>query len=177
MANFSKKLPCLAFRWSFQQKVAKSASFCEKARQIVNLVKTLQLWEQATMSLHFDELFRKKLQKVPRFVKKHEKSSIWPKLRNFSSKLPCLGISMKFSGKICKQCLISWKSTRNHGVFQQNLVNFFLRTSMSLHFDEVFRKKLQKLPHFLKKHEKSSISAKLLSKTSHFSKNHRFGQN
>ena len=75
------------------------------------------------MSLHSDELFRKKLQKVPRFVKKHEKSSIWPKLCNFSSKLPCLGIFMIFSARSCKKCLIRWKSERNHR-FGQNYATF-----------------------------------------------------
>ena len=31
----------------------------------------------------FDELFGKKFQKVADFVKKHEKSSIWPRLATF----------------------------------------------------------------------------------------------
>ena len=35
------------------------------------------------MSWNFDELFSKKLQKVPHSVEEHEKSSIWPKLCNF----------------------------------------------------------------------------------------------
>ena len=111
------------------------------------------------MSLHFDELFRKKLQKVPHFVKKHEKSSIWPKLCNFSNKLPCLCISINFSEKSCKKCLISWKNTKNHR-FGQNL-QLFEQTTMSCHFHELFRRKLQKVPHFVKKNEKSAISAKL----------------
>ena len=78
--NFSKKLPCLAFRWSFQHKVAKSASFRQKARKIIDFNKTCNFFVRTTMSLHLDELFRKKLQKLPHFLKKHEKSSIWPKL-------------------------------------------------------------------------------------------------
>ena len=111
------------------------------------------------MSLHFDELFRKKLQKVPHFVKKHQKSSIWPKLCIFSNKLPCLCISMNFSAKSCKKCLISWKNTKNHR-FGQNL-QFFEETTMSWHFHELFRKKLQKVRRLVKKHEKSSIWPKL----------------
>ena len=111
------------------------------------------------MPLHFDELFRKKLQRVPHFVKKHEKSSIWRKLCNFPNKLPCLCISMNFSEKSCRNCLISWKNTKTHG-FCQNL-QFFKQTTMSWHFHELFRKKLKKVPHFVKKHEKSSISRKL----------------
>ena len=111
------------------------------------------------MSLHFDELFRKKLQKLPDFVKKDEKSSIWPRLWIFSNKLPCLCISMNFSGKSCKKWLISWRKTKNHR-FGQNW-QLFEKTTMSWHFHELFRKKLQKVPHFVKKHEKKSMSPKL----------------
>ena len=287
-ATFSNKLPWvrvrvnpnpdyhnLTFRWTFQDEVAESASFCEKERKIIDLAKSLELFEQTTMSLHFDELFRKKLQKVPHFVKKHEKPwiwlklwhffeqtamslhfdelfrkklqklahfvrkhvkpSIWPKLFNFSNKLPCLCISMNFSGKSCKKCPISWKSAKNHRFGQnyaffrtnchvfpfrwtfqekvaksaslrekaQKIINLaktlqlfltnyhvlvfrwtfkqevaesgsirekarkfidlaktlqlFEQTTMSLHFDQLFRKKLQKVPHFVKTHEKPSI--------------------
>ena len=111
------------------------------------------------MSLHFDELFRKKLQKVRHFVKKHEKPSILAKTCNFWSKLRCLGIFMNFSERSCKKCLISWKSTRNHR-FRQNL-QLFEKTTMLLLFDELYGKNLQKLPHFVKKHENSSIWRKL----------------
>ena len=114
LATFRANYDVLAFLWTFQKEVAKSCSIREKARKIIDLAKTLQLFEQTTKSLHFDELLRKKLQKVAQFVKKHEKSSIWPKLCNFSNKLPCLCISINFSGKSCKKCLISWNSTENH---------------------------------------------------------------
>ena len=152
-ATFRTNYHVFAFRWTFKEKVGKSRSFREKAREIMDLVKTcnfsnklpcfgvsmnfsakgckkwlnsrkstknhrfgqnLATFRTTTMSLDFDELFRRKLEKVPHFVKKHEKSSIWPNLYNFSNKLPCLCISMNFSGKSCKKCLISWKSTRNH---------------------------------------------------------------
>ena len=198
-ATFRTNCHVFAFRWTFQEKVAKSASFRHKAREIIDLAKTLQLFEQTTMCLHFDELFRKKLQQVPHFVRKHDKSSISPNLCNFSNKLPCLCISMNFSGKTCKKCLISWKSRRNHRSgqnfasfranyhvlafwwtfqekkckkwpvswkstnthrFGQNL-QLLEETTMSLHFDEVFRKKFQKVPHFVIKHEKPSIWPKL----------------
>ena len=81
----------------------------------------------------FDELFSKRLQKVDQFVKKHEKSSIWPNLWNFSNKPPCLCISINFSGKSCKKCLISWKRTGNHrsgqnfATFQTNYHVFAFR--------------------------------------------------
>ena len=154
-ASFRTNRHVFAFRWTFQEKVAKNASFREKARKIIDLAKTLQLFEQTTMCLHFDQLFRKKLQKVPHFVKKHEKSSIWPNLWNFSNKLPRLCISINFSGKSCKKCVISWKRTRNHrscqifGTFRTNYHVFAFRST--------FQKKMQKVPHFDKKNENSSI--------------------
>ena len=100
----------LVFRWTFQQKVAKSGSIRVKARKIIDLAKTLQLFEQTTMSLHFDELFRKKLQKVPHFVKKHEKPSIWPKLATFRGNYHVSAFLSNFSEK----WLILWRSTKNH---------------------------------------------------------------
>ena len=162
LCNFSNNYHVFAFRWTFQEKVAKSASSREKARKIIDLAKTLQLFEQTTMTLHFDELFRKKLQKVPHFAKKHEKPSIWPKLAifrgnydvlafswtfqkevaksasfrekareiidfakncKFSKKLPSFFVSMNFMAKSCKNCLISWKSTKTHR-FGQNYATF-----------------------------------------------------
>ena len=157
--TFRTNYHVFACRWTFQGNVAKSALFREKAREIIDL----------------------------------------GKLCNFSNKLPCLCISINFSGKSCKKCLISWKSTKNHRfgqnfeLFEQTtmswhfhelfskkfqevpysvqkhekssiwpkLCNFFEQTTMSLHFDQLFRKKLQKVPHFVKKHKKPSIWPKL----------------
>ena len=155
MQLFLTNYHVFVFRWTFQEKVAESGSIREKARKIIDLAKTLKLFEQTAMSLHFDELFRKKLQKVPHFVKKNEKPSISPKLCNFSSKLRCLGIFMNFSERSRKKFLISWKSTKNNR-FRQNL-QVLEKTTMFLGFDELYGKKLQKLPHFVKKHENSSI--------------------
>ena len=45
--------------------------------------KNLQLLEETVMFGGFDEIFGKTFQKVADFVKKHEKSSIWPKLATF----------------------------------------------------------------------------------------------
>ena len=149
LATFRENYHVLTFRWTLQQKVAKSCSFREKARKIINLAKSLQLFKQTSMFLHFDEFSRKKLIKVLRFVKKHEKSSIWPTLCNFSSKLPCFGISMKFSAKSYKKCLISWKSTKNRR-FGENS-QLFQQTTMFWRFGELFSEKLQKEPRFLRK--------------------------
>ena len=147
------------FHELFSKKLQKVPHFVEKHEKSLIWPKVCNFFEQTTMSLHFDQLFRKKLQKVPHFVKQQEKSLIWPKLATFSNKVPCLCVSMNFSAKGCKKCLVSWKSTKSRR-FAQNL-QLFEQTTMSLHFDELFRKKLQKVPHFVKKHEKSSICPKL----------------
>ena len=149
LATFRENYHVLTFRWTLQQKVAKSCSCREKSRKIINLANSLQLFEQSSMFLHFDEFSRKKLPKVLRFVKKHEKSSIWPTLCNFSSKLPCFGISMKFSAKGCKKCLVSWKSTKNRR-FGENS-QLFQQTTMFWRFGELYSEKLQKVPRFLRK--------------------------
>ena len=101
------------------------------------------------------QLFGKKLQKVPRFVKKHEKSSIWPKVATFSSKLPSFCVWINFSAKSCKKCLISRRRTKNRPFG----VNFQLLRA-NCHgsaFESTFRQKVAKTAHFAKKHEKSSI--------------------
>ena len=197
-ATFRTNYHVFAFRWTFKEKVGKSGSFREKARKIMDLVKTcnflktlpcfdvsmnfsakgckkwLNSWKTtknhrfgqnfATFRTNYHVFafrwtFQEKVTKRSHFVKKHEKSSIWPKLCNFSNKLPCLCISMNFSGKSCKKCLISWKSTENHRLGQN--LHVLEQTTMFWHFHELFSKKLQKVPHFVKKHEKSSIWPKL----------------
>ena len=179
----------------FRRKVEKTASCCEEERKTIDLAKTMQLFLTNYHVLVFRWTFQ---QKVAQFVKKREKSSICPKLSNFSNKLPCLRISMNFSANSCKNCLISWKCTKNHqfgqnfatsrtnyhvfvfrwtfrqtvaktASFRENARKINLaktlqpleQTTMSLFFDELFGKQLQKLPHFVKMHENSSIWPKL----------------
>ena len=124
---------------NFSEKVAKSASFREKARKLIDLAKSMQLFRTNYHVLVFRWTFQQKVAKsgstwksthpfgqklcnfsrqVPHFVEKHEKSSIWPNLYNFC-------ISINFSEKSCKKCLISWKNTKNHR-FGQNLQFFKL---------------------------------------------------
>ena len=123
----------------------------------------LQLLEETTMFWHFDDYCRRNLQKGWKsgsFREKWRKIIDLAKTFNFSSKLPCLSIFMNFSARSCKKLLIPWKSTRNHR-FGQNL-QLFEQTTMFWHFDQLFGKKLQKVPHFVKqKHEKSLIWPKL----------------
>ena len=91
LSTFRTNYRVSAFWRTFEQNVARSASFREKAQKILDLAKNLQLFEQSTMFEDFGELFGIKLQKVPHSVKKHEKSSIWPRSCNLSNKLPYFG--------------------------------------------------------------------------------------
>ena len=140
-------------------------------------------------------VFSKKLQKRPPFAKKHEKSSIWPKLATFSRKPPCFGFLVNFSAKSSKNCPISRISMKNRqfgqnvqlfranhhvstfgSTFKQKVVNsapfcekackivdlaktcnFFEQTTTFCRLGELFSKKLQKVSHFARKHEKTSI--------------------
>ena len=179
----------------FSKKLQKLPHFVKKHEKSSIWQKLCNFFEQTTMFWCFDELFSQRLQKVAQFVRKHEKSSIWPKPCNFSNKLPCLCISINFSGKSgsfrpearkiidlpkscnsstklpcfgvlvifsgksCRKGLISWKSTKNHR-FGQNL-QLFDETTMFRHFGQLFSKKLQKVAHFVKNDEKSSIWPKV----------------
>ena len=158
-ATFRTNFHVFAFRWIFKEKVAKSSSFREKARKIIDLAKTLQLFEQTTMFWHFDEVFSKKLQKVPHFVKKHEKSSIWRKLATFPTSYHVLTLWWTFQRKVAESASFSEKTLKI--IDWAKTCNFFEQSNMFMHFDELFSKRKQKVPRFVKKHEKSSIWPKL----------------
>ena len=140
-----------SFWWTFKKKVAKSASSREKAPKIIDFL-NLQLSEKTTMFWRFDEHCSKKLQKAARAVKKHEKSSIWPNLCNFSNKLPCFCISMNFQGKGCQKFFVSWKSTKNHR-FGQNFATFRANYHV-LAFRWSFQQKVTKSASFREKARK-----------------------
>ena len=226
-----------AFGSTFRQKVVKSASFRDKERKIVDLAKTCNFFEQTTMVQHFGQLFGRKLQKLPPFGEKHEKSSIWPRLATFSSKLPCFRVWFNFSGKIgnnasfrekarkivslAKSCKFSeepwglgqlfnrkfekvphFAKQQINRRFGQNLqlsranyhasafgwtfrqrdaksasfrqkarkivdlaksINFFQETTMVWRLRQLLGRKMQKVPHFPKKHQKSSFWPKVAS--------------
>ena len=159
MQLFRTNYHVLVFRWTFQPKVAKSGSIREGAQKFIDLAKTLQLFEQTTMSLHFDELFRRELQKVPHFVKKHGKSSIWPKLATFPTNYHVLTLWWTFQQKIAESASFSEKTLKI--IDWAKTCNFFEQSTMFMRFDELFRQRLQKVPPFVKKHEHSSICQKL----------------
>ena len=138
-----------AFWWTFQQKVAKSASFREKARNMVDLTKNLHFFKQNTMFYRFGEFFSKQLQRVPHFVKKNKTSSIWPKTSTFSNKLPSSKLLVNFSAKTCKKCHIWWGSTKNCR-FGQKLRNFWTNYHVSA-FWRTIQQKVAKPPSFREK--------------------------
>ena len=173
-----------SFWWTFKKKVAKSASSREKAPKIIDFL-NLQLSEKTTMFWHFDEHCSKMLQKAARAVKKHEKSSIWPNLCNFSNKLRCFCISMNFQGKSCQKWLRFVKKHEKSSIWPK-LCNFSSKLpcfGISINFSAKSYKKS-----FVKKHEKSS-KKQLFEQTFRWTfqekcliswkstKNHRFGQN
>ena len=119
LATFRGNNHVSAFWSTFQQKVAKSSSFRENARKIIDFAKT------------------------------------W----NFSRKLPCLGVLVNFSAKSCKKWLISSRSTKNHRFGQK--LQLFQQTTMFRRFGQFFSKKVEKVAHFVKNDEKSSIWPKL----------------
>ena len=197
-ATFRTNYHVFAFRWTCKEKVGKRCSFREKAREIVDLDKTCNFSNKvpcfyvsmnfsanscknclislkSTKTHRFGQNYATSSNKVPCFgfsmnfsAKIGKSSSIPEKARKtidlaktciFSSKLLCLGIFMNFPQKSCKNYLISWKNTKTHR-FGKNWQRFE-QTTMSWHFHELFRKKLQKVPHLVKKREKSSILPKL----------------
>ena len=159
--SFLEKLQVLTKSMSFRAfsrngpLFGKSASFNEKARKVIHLAKSLQLFEQTTMSLHFDELFRKKLQKVPHFVKKHEKPSIWPKLATFWANYHVLAFSWTFQQENAKSA--SFREKAREIIDLDKTTQLFEQTFMFWHFDELLRKRLEKVVDFVKKHENSCI--------------------
>ena len=132
---------------TFSWKVYRNAKIWYFVRKVAKFWPNRWFFEQTTMFCCFDELFSKRGQKVAQFVKQHEKSSIWPKLCNFSSKLPCLCISMNCLGKSCKKCLISWESTKNYQ-FGENLQLFEQTTMFFLAFSWTFQQKVAKSASF-----------------------------
>ena len=126
------------------------------------MAKTCNFFEQSTTFISFDELFSKRLQKVPRFVKKHEKSSIWPKLATFRTNYHVLVFPWTFQEKNAKsgpfrgkaRTLIDLAKTCN---FSKKLPCF----GISMIIAGKSCKKVEKVAHFVKNDEKSSIWPRL----------------
>ena len=100
LATFWHKLSWFCVWATFRPKVAETGLFREKARKIIDLAKTVNVWQKVSLFWRFDQLFGQTLQKVAHFVKKHEKSSIWPKLLTFRTNCHGLGFWATFRQKV-----------------------------------------------------------------------------
>ena len=118
-ATFRENSHVSAFWSNFQQKVAKSASFCEGARKIIDLANTSNFSSKLpcfSLLVNFSaksESFREKARKIIDLAKTN----------NFSIKLPCFGVLVSFSAKSCKKYCRSISGTSyNYGVRDLNLL-------------------------------------------------------
>ena len=142
--------------------------FSEKLQKVADFVKSHEkssIWPKlATFRANhqvsrFRWTFRKKVAKSGSFREKPWKIIDLAKTVNVSNKLTRFEVWKNFSEKSCKKWLISWKTSTKHR-FGKNW-QLFEQTIMFRGFDELFGKKLQRVAHFVRNHEKSSIWLKL----------------
>ena len=147
-ATFRTNYHVFAFRWTFKEKVGKSGPFREKARKIMDLVKTCNF---SNMFLRFYHVFTfrwtlwQKVAKTASFREKARKIIHLAKtLQLFEQTAMSLHLDELFRKKWQKVPHFV-KKHENHR-FGQNF-QLFEQTTMSWHFHELFSKKLQKVPH------------------------------
>ena len=92
------------------------------------------------MSLHFDELFRKKMQKVPHFVKKHEKPPIWSKLSTFRATYHVFAFSWTFQQEVAKSA--SFRGKAREIIDLAKTMHFFRTNYHVFAFRSTFREKV-----------------------------------
>ena len=161
-ATFSWKVDGKAKTWLFVRKVAKFlpnpwfscfltnwATFCnlwlKSSSKLQNMV---VCWKNHRFGQNF-ATFRTKYhifafrrtfqQKVPHFVKKHEKSSIWPKLATFRRNYNVLAFRWTFKQKVAKSCSCREKARKI--IDFSKTYKFFEQTTMSWRFEDFFNKK------------------------------------
>ena len=154
-ATFRTNYHVFAFPSTFQEKVAHFVQKHEKS-SICPKLATLR-WNYHVSA--FWSFFQEKVAEKGSFREKARKIIDLAKTCNSSMKLPCFGVLVNFSAKSCKKWLISWKMTKNHRFGQK--LQLFQPTTMFPRFGQLFSKKLQKVAHFVKNDEKSSIWPKV----------------
>ena len=107
----------------------------------------------------FWSFFQEKVAEKGSFCEKARKIIDLAKTCNSSRKLRCFGVLVNFSAKSWKKWLISWKRTKHHRFGQK--LQLFQQTTMFPRFGQLFSKNVEKVAHFVKEHEKSSIWPKL----------------
>ena len=152
--KFSRKLSPFKVSMNFsEKKISKSGSFHEKPRDSIDLAKSGNFSSKLLpfeVSMNFSEKGSKS-----GFREKSSKIIDLTKTGTFSRKLSRFEVLMNFSLKSCKKWLILWKISKKHR-FGQNW-QLFEQTMTFRGFDELFAKKLQKVAHFVKNHQTSSI--------------------
>ena len=155
--DFSTKLPSFGVCVNLSAKSCKKWLISWKSTKNHRFGRNFQLSVETTMFRRFGQLFSINAQKVAHFVKNNEKSSIWPKVATFRGNYHVSAFWSAFQQKLSR--LISWKKTKNHWFCQK--LNFFEETTIFRRFGQLLSKDVEKLAHFVKKHEISSIWPKL----------------
>ena len=119
LSTFPGNYQVSAFLSTFQEKVAKSGSFCEGAQKIIDLAKTNNFSSKLPcfgFLVNFSaksESFREKARKIIDLAKTN----------NFSNEPPCFGVLVSFSAKSCKKyCRNISGTSYNYGVRDLNLL-------------------------------------------------------
>ena len=146
LATFRGNYDLLAFSWTFQKEVAKSASFREKAREIIDFIKTCNFSKKLPCFYVWMNFMAKSCKNCLIWWKSTKTHWFRQNYATFSNKLRCFGVSMNCWGKGWKKLLNSWKSTKNHR-FGQNYATF--RTNYHvLAFRWTFQEKVAKSASF-----------------------------
>ena len=107
LAIFRTKYHVFTFRRNFRQTVAKTASFREKARKLIDLAKTCNFSSKLPCLGIFMNFSARSCKKCLIPWKSTRNHRFGQNYATLSNKPPCLCISINFSGKSCKKCLIS----------------------------------------------------------------------
>ena len=126
LATFRGNNHISAFWWALQLKGAERCSFREKARKIIDLAKTRHFSRKLPCFGLFSQLFSKKLQKVAHFVKKHEKSSIWPKLTTSRANYHVSAFWSAFQQKVVKSIVGAYQAQAIITGFATSICSFHL---------------------------------------------------
>ena len=100
--NFSRKQPPFGVLVNFSGKSCKMWLISSRSTKNHRFAQNLQFFDETTMFRRFGHFFRKKLQKRAHFVKKHEKSSIWPKLATLRGNYHVSAFWSIFQQKVAK---------------------------------------------------------------------------
>ena len=134
MSNLSTKSPRFGVLTNFWAKSWKKSLISWKNTKNDRINQNSQLFEQTAMFRRLHEFSRKKYQKVSHFVKKREKSFLWPKLSIFRTKYHVSAFAWIFQKKVAKSA--SFRDKTRKVIDDAKTLNF----SNKLPFFGVFMK-------------------------------------